>query len=64
MRGIFLWLPLAIAAAVACFAIRLGIPVAFGAQTETTFEDASVRAVLLFVAIMAIGWWYSRRQQY
>ena len=64
MRAAIAWFLLAIAAALACFAIRLGAPVAFGAQNDMTIEDASIRAVLVFVAIITVGWWYSRRQRY
>lgn len=64
MRAIILWLLLAIAAALACFTVRLGVPMAFGTQNDMTIEDASIRAALLFFAIVGLGWWYSRRQRY
>ena len=64
MRAIIVWYLLAIVAALGCFAIRLGVPAAFDTQNDMTIEDASIRAVLVFVATFALGLWCSRRQEF
>jgi hypothetical protein len=53
---------IAVAAAIATFAIRYGVPFLLGTTTDITIVDAMVRALFVLMALIGLGWWASRQR--
>jgi hypothetical protein len=54
---------IAVAAAICVFAIRYGIPHLFGTANDVTVFDATIRALLILLVLVGLGWWWSRRER-
>jgi hypothetical protein len=53
---------LAVAVAIAVFAIRYGVPHLLGTANDVTIVDATVRALFVLTALVGLRWWASRQR--